>query len=301
MSFRLILQLRASALLATALTVVSAHAIVGGTLDSPTSPYRYVGQLSSGVGGATPIAPNWLITANHINAQVGQTFTNPDGTFTIAEVRSFASPTSAGQRLDFDLLRVTGTPAAPTLAHTYAYANVPTNSMGLISGVTATLVGYGQIGVPNAMGYTPANNPSGGRYIGYNALDAKVFTNLRNDNTASGNDFIAYAYDLDGPNGNGNLGGPAVPGEAGIALNDSGSGWFVEVNGTPVLIAVSSGVTNVNAFAYGDVGVGVSLGDYTDRIQSTTGVGPVAPVPEPASFAALGLGALALLRRRRRA
>ncbi|RYG22386.1 trypsin-like serine protease [bacterium] len=168
---------------ASALLVVSAassaHSIVGGTADLSTSVYQYMGKMSNGFG-ATPIASNWLVTAKHVSPVVGNTYTNPEGTFTIDQVVNHPEA-------DISLVRIAG-----TLTNYYGYMN--------LSAVTpVTLTGYGQLGTRKAdgTGYELSSNVTGARYITTNSIDAAGLIHFGTD-TNPGPDFWAYAYDLDG-------------------------------------------------------------------------------------------------------
>ncbi len=290
--------LRASSRLAGVIAAASAasasFAIIGGpnnipALDTATSAFQYMGKFNGGAVPGTPISANWLVTAKHVAPGVGATFTNPDGSFTVAQVVSH--PTA-----DISLVRVTG-----AMTNFYDYGSAPLGSK-------VTLVGYGKTG---SIGANPsgASNPNRERYIAHNNVD-EIYYDV--SLSVNGPEFAAYAYDLDNAaTGAGDVNfigsNAALSDEGGIADQDSGSGWFYEVGGRARLIAVSSGVGSTNTvtgfgtnspYEYGDVGVGAALDPYKAWIFNTTNV---QAVPEPASMLALGLGAAALLRRRKKA
>ena len=291
--------LRPLTLIVAALAGSSAHAIVGGTLDTATSVYQYTGNYNNGsFFGAQPIAPNWLITVKHIGPTVGNVFSNSDGFYTVDQVVS--DPNS-----DISLMHVNG-----TFAHYYTYGAV-TNA-----GTNVTVYGYGPHSA--AVGTKP-NDPDGNRYLATNSIDA-----IYNINFPGQSSFQTYEFDLDDGSGTHNSTGGTIPtaSEGGVLVGDSGGGWFTNYGyALPTLVAMSSASASESDFKFdpnnpganqgantelyqaGATSFGVNLSAYASFIQSTTGIAPVTPraTPEPATFAALGLGALAVLRRRRRA
>ena len=306
--------IRIAALLATALVGAQAHAIVGGAADTTTSVYRYMGLMSNGMAG-TPIAPNWFVTANHIHPNVGDTFSNVSGAFNIDQVvnvtNTAGDPNGLTGATDISLVHITG--SFGTNYYRYAQAVTGTapaaNGTGGANGTTVSLVGYGDRSpaIGTAAGANPTrvgNDSQTGRYVATNSVDLLMSGTFDGTNT-----WAAYTFDLDDNTAAHNITGSMVgtASEGGIANGDSGGGWFVNAGGPlPVIVAVSSGIgsqqnfNNQNGgdnFVAGAFGIGVDLGYYATAITRTTGV---APVPEPAPLAALGLGALAFLRRRRK-
>ncbi len=289
----------AAAFTGSVLFTASSFALINGT--APETFYQYVGVMNGGFC-ATPISSTWIVTARHIAPSVGTIFSNTDGNFTIDQV--VLHPDA-----DFALAHV-----STTMSHFYQLAqNDITNSLSAPgtgpTGPIATFIGNGPTASATATGWAPGSN-GGTIRESHNRIEGQDDVSFTN----SAPFFKALIYDLDGNNVSGF--GPYDPlsDEGGLVGGDSGGSWFVTEGGVQKVIAVSSGVydnfdntgygsgvtastpTNDPAYYdYGDGGFGCDLAAYQPFINST-----INATPEPATLAALGLGVVALMRKRRR-
>jgi hypothetical protein len=255
-------------LLATVALPTACFAIIPNY--GPDTFFTGVGQL----GGASCVAvsSHWVITARH----VGGTSVNFGG-----------NVFNAAQRFDHDEADI-------ALLRFDVDLGVPTYGIDFSSplGRTATLVGFGGTGDAGATGVILTGG-GGVRRSAENVIDRA--NNVTFDNIDF---FDSWEYDLDGPTGNGTLGQGALAREGGLWFGDSGGAWLVDNGGSWNLVGVNSyiddGNNNGEFNNWGDLGGGVALKSYQGWINSHMAV------PEPASLAALSLGMLAIVRRRRK-
>ena len=303
---------RLATLLASALAVVSAHAIVATSSSSTPlgadTLYTGVGKLlydtGSLAGSGVAVETRKVLTVGHIGVSTTSTYVDGNGvSHAITGVTAAPKYTFSGGSTTTDLVLLT-LGSDLTGVSLYNVANAAS-----ASGIT--MVGYGQTGMVNGVGNGYAvGGATGVRRAGDNAIDFSVL--IASNGVAGGPNLVSF---LD------------APGEAALADKDSGGGWFQNGN----LVGINTAILNLsdddgalNSPRYANYGFGSantagytfngtfrpagsayfasSALDLTDpQIQRFLVANGVSPVPEPASFAALGVGALLLLRRRRRA
>lgn len=253
--------------------------------DTQFSSVGFFTNTGGAIGSGVAIDPHWVLTAAH-DGTTG-TFTIPGATdaenqnFTVIE--SFVAPTTATSSPDLQLLHI-----AETLP---SFTRIDLRSP---EGAIATLVGAGITGTEISGGYSIPGNGQGVRRKATNRIEGFADITDADDNFL----YTGLYYDLSSPSSPNR-----VANEGGIAGGDSGGGWFVDFGDGPRLVAVSEGIVGPNGgddyFVYGAFGFGESLGAPEAQSFLNQHV-PQATVPEPATFAALGLGLAALLRRHRR-
>lgn len=180
---------------------------------------------------------------------------------------------------------------------------IPANPFGFsltsAAGKTGTMVGFGSFGLGSGF----AGNPSDGvRRAGNNTIDV---AGTAADNPANTGSTLQTDFDSPTDASKSTLGSPIpLTLEASTAGGDSGGPLLVNENGTFKIVGVLNG---------GFPGAGGNLSEYGDRsiwasISQTENLaylmGQDIAVPEPSTYAALALGAVALggcLRRRARA
>lgn len=283
-----------------------AGAVVGTTSTTTVSPadvtWSFVGLVNGGVSGVA-IGPRTILTAKHVGLAAGGTFQLGAQVFTVQNVVN--GPTVHGIATDLTLANLT-----TTLPGFY---NVATSAT---AGNSITMVGFGGSGVVNSAGNGYSITVGAGtRRAAGNVLDGTV--------DVDGIGPSHYAY-LDGA------------GEAALVGGDSGGGWF---NASGQLIGINSfyfndtdwttvpqgappappgyqdyGFPNANTNGYhyhsgapwnldvdlnpgeryfGSGAVDVTSPEVRSWIQANA-------VPEPATIAALSLGLIAAVRRRKR-
>jgi len=265
----------------------SVWAVYGVSTDvsSSDSTFSWVGQVNGASGVA--IDPNWAITAQHVG---GTVFTMNGTTYT-------ADNTYDAPNYDLHLMHF-----STALAGYYPIFS------GNPIGQTATLVGFGDSGSlrTDGLGYndlggagtrrTATNNIGMQQVLAYNGWNTPCI--LADLDAPVGNSFPPpYNRDWFGD------GGP-TSNEGGLMAGDSGGGWMVNVGGTWEVAGIS------NYIFYDDTVSGSDPNPYyAFGISGCSGADLTDPgvrgwingvVPEPASLAAIGLGILGFLGRKRR-
>jgi hypothetical protein len=265
----------------------SAFAVYGhNQLDA--SVFNWVGGVGGG-GSGTVISPHFVLTAKHVGGT--SFFLNGD---TFNAVQRIDHPTA-----DISLLRFTDT-----------FDNYSLPWFDDAMGQVLTFVGFGGTATERAdwTGYNEAGG-GGARRAATNRIEAQEDVAY----FEGGPTTRSLIADLDFYNPNTPApfqvdrlgGGGAVDNEGGIFFGDSGGGSLINVGGqwriAGVNIWIGDGeapfdTSNNDYLDYGDYFGTASVSFYRDWIVAN------APetVPEPATIAALGLGALALLKRRRK-
>jgi hypothetical protein len=249
-----------------------AFAIAPGlNTDLNTSDYGYLGTVNGASG--VLVGSDLVLTAKHLGVSNGSIFSLPGGSsFGIVAGSVINHPTD-----DLTLFRINGT--------TSSFANVDLSTVN--AGTSVTMVGFGGSGTLNSAG---------------NGYDINIGAGVRRKGTAivEGSVFVT-------DNGT-NLGWSLVAplrsnGQAALVGGDSGGGWFRGSSNNLVGInswigSFGAGVdyrfsnSNTDFFASG----GIELSRYSTWL-TTNGV---SAVPEPASCLVLTLGALVMLRKKKK-
>lgn len=263
-----------------ALAPIAAHAVMDSTSTSISggvdTQYSWVGQMSG--ASAVAIGPHTILTAAHVGA--GDFLLN-GSTYQVASTAT--APKVGGSAVDLRIVQTSDLlPGWYELGTKVASKN------------TVTMVGFGSDAVVNADGTGYSGREFGLRHSGENTITKKT--------TVKGRGPVLLSL-LDDA------------GEAVVAGGDSGGGWFMgdklvgitDFNysndpdrpdfgweGKSYFGSGAIDLTNKNIAKW--VGAQIALGN---QLGGDTRNFPAQAVPEPGTWAALGLGALALLRRRK--
>ena len=274
--------MKKSAFLAALLAVPAAHAVVAAdaraAANALDAAWSAVGQMSG--ASAVAIGPHLVLTAGHVGAG---SFTMMGKTYRMTSTEM--APMVGKRATDLRLVRI-----KEALPMWYDVAT------SVKKRASVTLVGYGATGVVADDGKGYVLTGRAGRTAGTNTVSAK--------GTLKGV-------------------GPALramvrqAGDAALAVGDSGGGWFVD--GALVGISDFTFSTKANKAQYGfakKAYFGSGAIDLTHKTirrwldgeiagdataSALVRVSGVQAVPEPGTYAALGLGAALFLRRRRAA
>lgn len=259
--------------LGAALLVANGHAaaIVGGT---PTTDFDVVGAFSTGASGVQ-ITDSWVLTARHVGAASGATFTDGFGSAIVAQRYQLSGP--GFPQNDLALLR---------LATPIPIAALP---------IESTLLPPGELAAPIAATMASGANQAPRGYG--HTLVQEVLDEVDPDDagplpTVPVNWLLAHTA---------SSGPPYVQG------NDSGGGLFLgQVSDSSTLLGIASAAFTDEQDPTLHASGFVQLAAYRDWIDATMAADPfdtqtvlwVSSVPEPASLL-LWAGALALAGARR--
>ncbi len=243
----------------------------------PDTEYTSVGRLGS--SSAVAIDTRWVLSAEHVN---GSVFTLPGfGDFNV--VQNVVPEIVDGERPDLRLLQVDRDLPVFTRIDT----RLPL--FGVVD-----IVGFGETGSEESGGFGLPGGTAGTRRQASNRVEGLAVISLNQSGVPY---WTTMYYQLSSPTDP-----TRVANEGGLAGGDSGGGFFHDFGDGPRLIGTNSAIgretPTSSEFAYGGYGFATYLGDDRAKAFLNQYV-PQAVVPEPATMAALGLGALALLRRRK--
>lgn len=215
------------------------------------------------IGSAVAIAPNYLLTAGHVNGNTTDYAMINGVKYTAVE--SYIPPNDPGQSGPPDLRIIKVDKTLPTWNTLFTGQ--------IVAGTNVTIIGYGQTGTD--LFYGAVDWTSGTEGIGRWGTNT-INTSRRVDSGGRSSQMFGFSYLWN-----------ETPYEAIAADGDSGGGVFIKVNNTWQLAGI---ITNSGTQAT----YAVSLPTYHDWIQN------IVPIPEPTTLWALP-AMLLLMRRRRRA
>ncbi len=284
---------------AVALLASQASAVVATTSTTTPNPedtfYQFVGQMNG--SSAVAIGPHSVLTAAHSGGNAGNFILDGTSYTRIGSKRAPDYVIGPGHTTGVDLMVVY---VSQTLPGYYSIGD------SVSTGDTITMVGFGKSGFVSGDGYS-MSIAAGTRRKGDNTIDGFGVVDTGTSFVTGGPAMVSYLK---------------APGEAALGSLDSGGGWFSngKLVGTSVFTfndTQSGTETEPKYLSYGfpsrnTDGYTSQDGSYTippntayfgsgaiDLTNPQIHDFVVQSVPEPAPMAALGLGVLAMLRKRR--